>query len=101
MFGAKSVDSVLPPETERIPAYIPVANEVARRMAVKMDGFPRSSWFEVTMNAPTTAHILGGCAMAGSSKEGVVGYDGQLFGYSGLFVVDGSVVPVNLQYLRS
>ena len=96
MFGAKSVDSVLPPETERIPAYILVANEVARRMAVKMDGFPRSSWFEVTINAPTTAHILGGCAMAGCSEEGVVGYDGRIFGYSGLYVVDGSVVPVNL-----
>jgi cholesterol oxidase len=94
--GSAALDSTLPPETERIPAYIPVANEVARRMAVKMDGFPRSSWFEVTMNAPTTAHILGGCAMAGSPETGVIGLDGRIFGYSGLYVVDGSVVPVNL-----
>ena len=94
--GAASLDSILPPETERIPAYIPIANEVARRMAVKVDGFPRSSWFEVTMNAPTTAHILGGCAMADSSHTGVVGYDGRIFGYTGLYVVDGSIVPVNL-----
>jgi len=94
--GGETIDSTLPPETERIPAYIPIANEVARRMAVKMDGFPRSSWFEVLLNAPTTAHILGGCAMANSTQKGVVGFDGRIFGYPDLYVVDGSVIPVNL-----
>jgi cholesterol oxidase len=95
-FGAIELDSILPPETERIPAYIPVANEVARKMATKMNGFPRSSWFEVLMNAPTTAHILGGCAMANTPEGGVVGHDGRIFGYPDLYVVDGSIVPVNL-----
>jgi cholesterol oxidase len=73
-----------------------VANEVARRLAAKMDGEPMSSWPEVLMDAPTTAHILGGCAMADSPHEGVVGFNGEVFGYPGLYVADGSVVPANL-----
>jgi cholesterol oxidase len=81
---------------ERIPTYIPIANEVTRKMAEKMKGFPKGSWFEVLMDAPTTAHILGGCVMANSTSEGVVNHEGRVFGYQGLYVADGSVLPVNL-----
>jgi cholesterol oxidase len=88
--------STVPPGQRKVPAYIPVANEVARRMAKRMEGDPKSSWSEVLLDAPTTAHILGGCRLAVSPAEGVVGTDGQVFGYPNLFVADGSVVPVNL-----
>jgi cholesterol oxidase len=77
-------------------SYIPVANEAARRLAGRMGGEAWNTWPEVVLGAPTTAHILGGCRMGGSAEEGAVGFDGQLFGYPGLYVVDGSVVPVNL-----
>jgi cholesterol oxidase len=40
-----------------------------------------------------TAHPLGGCPMATEPGEGVVGPDGQVFGYERLFVADGSVMP--------
>jgi cholesterol oxidase len=65
-------------------------------MAEKMNGFPKGSWFEVLLDAPTTAHILGGCVMGETREEGVVDRQGQIFGYPGLYVADGSVVPVNL-----
>lgn len=40
-----------------------------------------------------TAHPLGGCSMATNESEGVVDSNGEVFGYSGLYVADGSVVP--------
>ena len=60
--------SELPPDGQRIPTYIPIANQVTRRMAEKMKGYPKGSWFEVLLDAPTTAHILGGCVMGASQK---------------------------------
>jgi len=88
--------SSLPPEGERIAGYIPIANRITRRMAEKMRGFPKGSWFEVLLDAPTTAHILGGCVMGDNPAAGVVDHHGRVFGYPGLYVADGSVIPVNL-----
>jgi cholesterol oxidase len=94
--GGCSMNSRLPSGQKRIPSFIPVANDVARRLGAKMNGEPLSSWPEVLQDAPTTAHILGGCAMADGPENGVVGLNGEVFGYPGLYVADGSVVPVNL-----
>ena len=88
--------SELPPDGRRIPSYIPVANRVTRRMAEKMNGYPKGTWFEVLMDAPTTAHILGGCVIGDSPDSGVVDEQGRVYGYPGLYVADGSVLPVNL-----
>ncbi len=94
--GACSLNSRLPRGGRPIPSYIPVANEAARRLARKMDGEAMSSWPEVLLDAPTTAHILGGCCMGAGQETGVVGFNGEVFGYPGLYVADGSVVPANL-----
>ncbi len=94
--GKFGLRSELPPDGKRIPSYIPIANQVTRRMAEKMDGYPKGSWFEVLLDAPTTAHILGGCVMGESPDVGVVDKEGRVFGYPGLYVADGSVVPANL-----
>jgi cholesterol oxidase len=40
-----------------------------------------------------TAHPLGGCPMGVSKDEGVVDPCGEVFGYPGLYVADGSVMP--------
>lgn len=40
-----------------------------------------------------TAHPLGGCPMGRDKNEGVVDSYGEVFGYPGLFVVDGSIMP--------
>jgi len=55
-----------------------------------------SSISEAAFNTSTTAHILGGCCMGESCDKGVVGINGEVFGYPNLFVADGSVVPANL-----
>ncbi|THB75887.1 MAG: GMC family oxidoreductase [Desulfobacteraceae bacterium] len=94
--GRKGLTSGLPKGHKRSPAYIPVANEVARRMAEKMDGDPLSSFPEVLLDCSTTAHILGGCCMGDSPDTGVVDRNGEVFNYPGLYVADGSVVSANL-----
>jgi cholesterol oxidase len=40
-----------------------------------------------------TVHPLGGCSMGENPNEGVVDSFGAVFGYEGLFVADGSVMP--------
>jgi len=40
-----------------------------------------------------TPHPLGGCNMGTSAATGVVDYKGEVFGYPGLFVADGAIVP--------
>jgi len=95
-FGGYSMNSTVPEGLRRAPVYIPIANEVAQRLAKKMRGIPLSLLPEAAFNASTTAHILGGCCMGESSEKGVVGLNGELFGYPNLFVADGSVVPANL-----
>ena len=94
--GLRSQNSKLPKAQRRAPSYIPIANEVTERLSQKMDGIPMSSIPEAVFNAATTAHILGGCRMGASPEKGVVGFNGEVFGYPNLFVADGSVVPANL-----
>ncbi|MGA2549694.1 MAG: GMC family oxidoreductase [Burkholderiaceae bacterium] len=57
---------------------------------------PLSTWsfFEKTL----TVHPLGGCRMGADASEGVVDVCGQVFGYPGLHVADGSVLPSPLGY---
>lgn len=40
-----------------------------------------------------TPHPLGGCGMAAAPSAGVVDHLGRVFGYPGLFVADGAIVP--------
>jgi cholesterol oxidase len=44
---------------------------------------------------PTTAHILGGCTIGDSAETGVIDEKHQVFGYPGLYVVDGAAVSAN------
>ena len=81
---------------QKVPAYIPVANEYTRRLAEKVDGVPAGSITEILLNTSTTAHIMGGCVMADSPENGVIDYKGQIFHYKNLYVADGSVIPANL-----
>lgn len=94
--GNKTINSEISPNSKKIPSYIPIANEVAKRMGDKINGQPMSAWTEVLFDISSTAHILGGCAMSDSAADGVVDFAGQLHGYPNLYVVDGSNVPVNL-----
>ena len=44
----------------------------------------------------TTAHILGGCQIGKDRDNGVFDTSNQVFGYPGLYVVDGSAIPANV-----
>lgn len=76
-------------------ANIPEAAELARRVAEKVDGMPMSLVNETVLGIPTTAHILGGCCMGESAGSGVIDAQHRVFGYEGLYVVDGSAVSAN------
>jgi cholesterol oxidase len=95
-FWRRRLVSRVPPGQERPVSYIPVANEATRRLAERMGGEAWNTWPEVLLGAPTTAHVLGGCRMGADPTTGAVDFQGRLFGYPGIYVVDGSVVPVNL-----
>ena len=93
---AKHLTSRRDPGQPPIPSYIPVANQAARFLARRIDAFPSSSINEVVANVPTTAHILGGAAMASSPADGVIDSRNRVYGYDNLYVVDGSMIPGNL-----
>ena len=42
------------------------------------------------------AHPLGGCRMADSADLGVVDDRGEVYGYEGLYCIDGSIIPTSL-----
>jgi len=79
-----------------VPTFIPQANEFAHAVARQIGGTPMSMVTEILFNVPSTAHILGGCAMSGGRASGVVDGRNRLFGYRNAYVCDGSVVAANL-----
>ena len=83
-------------ESASAPTYLPVANEAARVYAKVAEGVPMNVLSESVGNLSTTAHILGGCHMGRSSADGVIDTNHQVFGYPGLFVVDGAAVSANV-----
>ena len=92
----KRMTSAVQPGAQKIPTYIPIANQLGRAFAKKVKGLPQSSITEVLLNIPTTAHILGGCGIGESKETGVINKDHQVFEYPGLYVCDGSAIPANL-----
>ena len=81
---------------ERVPTYIPEANEFAKKFAHIAGGVPMSMLPEILFNVPGTAHCIGGCVIADSPQRGVVDSQHRVFGYANMYVCDGSVVAANL-----
>jgi cholesterol oxidase len=77
------------------PTWIPVGNEVTRRIAAKIDGVAGGTWGEL-FNIPLTAHFLGGAAIGDSPQSGVIDPYQRVYGYPTLSVVDGAAVSANL-----
>lgn len=80
---------------ERPTASIAEATELAEAMANKVQGFAGSLVTETALNIPTTAHILGGACMGRSAEDGVIDAEHRVFGYEGLYVIDGSSISAN------
>ena len=77
------------------PTWIPVGNEVTRRIAKKIDGVAGGTWGEL-FNIPLTAHFLGGAAIGDTAEHGVIDPYQRVYGYPTLSVHDGASVSANL-----
>jgi cholesterol oxidase len=77
------------------PSWIPVGNEVTRRIAKKIDGVAGGTWGEL-FNIPLTAHFLGGAAIGDSPEHGVIDAYQRVYGYPTLSVMDGAAISANL-----
>jgi cholesterol oxidase len=81
---------------DKVPTYIPEANEFAEKFARMAGGSAMSMLPEILFDVPGTAHCLGGCVIAASEAEGVVDSRHRVFGYRNMYVCDGSVIAANL-----
>ena len=75
--------------------YIPAANEVVRRIAAKHGGTPGGHIGDL-INAPFTAHFVGGCVISDDPEHGVIDPYHRVWNYPTLHIVDGSSVTANL-----
>jgi cholesterol oxidase len=75
--------------------FIAEATDLANRFAEKVGGVAAVMFTETVLGVPSTAHILGGACMGASADEGVVDRDHRVFGYDGLYVIDGASVSAN------
>ena len=83
-------DSLTPNAT-----YIPAANEVARRVAENNGGIAGGHIGDL-VNAPFTAHFVGGCVIGESIQTGVIDPYHRVYNYPTLHIVDGASVTANL-----
>lgn len=79
-----------------IPTFIPEANAFVEKGAKALGGIPATLLTEILFNIPTTAHCMGGCAMADSPESGVMDVRNRVFGYQNMLVCDGSMLSANL-----
>lgn len=79
-----------------IPTFIPEANAFAEMGARALGGTPLTFLTEILFNVPTTAHCMGGCAMAAGPESGVMDSRNRVFGYRNMLVCDGSMLSANL-----
>jgi len=77
-------------------AWAPEATDLGHRVARHLDGYPASLMTETLLGIPTTAHILGGAPMGDSPDTGAIDHRHRLFGYEGLYVIDGSAISANI-----
>ena len=77
-------------------AWAPEATDLAERVAKHLDGYPASLLTETLLGIPTTAHILGGAPMGATADTGAIDPQHRLFGYDGLYVIDGSAISANI-----
>ena len=87
--------SEVAPGMKKPSAFIAEASDLASRFAKKVGGVTASLLTETFFNIPSTAHVLGGCCMGKDANEGVIDAQHRVFGYKGMYVIDGSAVSAN------
>ena len=94
LFGGQRLTSRPGPGAPN-PVFIPVAHEVARRVAEKIDGVALGSVTELA-GRPVTGHFIGGAPIGADPDHGVIDAYHRVFGHPGLHVIDGAAVTANL-----
>ena len=92
----KGLVSTAENQREKVPVTIPQAQPLTRELGKAMNGVPQNALNEIMLNTAITAHILGGCAIGADPESGVIDSQNRVFGYQGLYVADGSMMPANL-----
>ncbi len=75
--------------------WIPAANETARLIADKYKGVAGGHLGDL-INAPFTAHFVGGAVIGDSAEKGVIDPYHRVWNYPTLHIVDGSTLTANL-----
>lgn len=74
---------------------LPLAQQITRTFAEKVNGFAAAVFTDSVLNFPSTAHLMGGVPFGKSEEDGVIDLNFEVLNYPGLYVVDGSVMPAN------
>jgi len=82
-----------PPRDRATVAIIDKIYETHKKLARSTRGLvlPAVGW--KLFHSLVTPHPLGGCSMGPDASRGVVDHKGEVFGYPGLYVADGAIVP--------
>lgn len=75
-----------------LPLYT-AANRVCADVVEALGGRAATTWLWRRLRRPVSVHHLGGCRMAADPTDGVVDLDGQVHHHTGLFVLDGAILP--------
>ncbi|MFT4537143.1 MAG: cholesterol oxidase [Saprospiraceae bacterium] len=75
--------------------FIPESGKLVSEYSKAINGVSTSFALETIAGIPSTAHILGGAVMAENPNEGVIDRDNRVFGYQGLYIIDGSMISAN------
>jgi cholesterol oxidase len=88
--------STIPDGVDPVPVWLPQADAAGtgRRGGQRLQAY--STVLESLLGMGATAHILGGAVLGADPAEAVVDADHRVFGYDGLRIMDGSVVPENI-----
>lgn len=73
--------------------YFDRIRETMRRITEQLQAKFKENPIRYLKKQVITVHPLGGCPMGNSKEDGVVDSYGEVFGYPGLYIADGSVMP--------
>ena len=94
--AGRGLRSTIPDGVDPVPVWLPQADAAGRAVAEVSDSQAYSTVLESLLGMGATAHILGGAVLGADPAEAVVDADHRVFGYDGLRIMDGSVVPENI-----
>jgi cholesterol oxidase len=80
-------------DVTRSQATVEAMIDMHRRLSVATGGTAHVPPTWTLLKNLVTPHPLGGCNMGITPANGVVDHRGQVFGYPGLYVADGAIVP--------